>query len=47
MMRSSGRGVYLMRSIMDSVTYKEGGRLVELEKANTNSHAKLQSTRKD
>jgi serine/threonine-protein kinase RsbW len=46
MLRSGGRGVYLMRSIMDSVTYKEGGRLVELEKANTSSHAKLQGSRK-
>jgi serine/threonine-protein kinase RsbW len=34
-MRSSGRGIYLMRSIMDSVKYKEGGRVVELEKVNT------------
>ena len=34
LMRSSGRGVYLMRSIMDSVEYKDGGRVVELEKVN-------------
>jgi serine/threonine-protein kinase RsbW len=37
LMRSSGRGIYLMNSIMDSVRYKEGGRVVEIEKANTNS----------
>ncbi len=35
LMRSSGRGVYLMKSIMDSVEYKDGGRVLELEKANT------------
>jgi serine/threonine-protein kinase RsbW len=35
LLRPSGRGVYLMRSIMDSVEYKEGGRVLELEKANT------------
>ena len=35
LLRSSGRGVYLMRSIMDTVEYKEGGRVLELEKANT------------
>lgn len=34
-LRPGGRGVYLMRSIMDSVDYKEGGRVLELEKANT------------
>jgi serine/threonine-protein kinase RsbW len=36
LMRASGRGVYLMRSIMDTVEYKDGGRVLELEKANTN-----------
>jgi serine/threonine-protein kinase RsbW len=34
LLRPSGRGVYLMRNIMDSVEYKEGGRVVELEKRN-------------
>jgi serine/threonine-protein kinase RsbW len=34
LLRPSGRGVYLMRNIMDSVEYKEGGRVVELEKKN-------------
>jgi serine/threonine-protein kinase RsbW len=34
LMRSSGRGVYLMQSIMDKVVYTEGGRSVELEKVN-------------
>lgn len=38
LMRSSGRGVYLMRSIMDTVEYKDGGRVLELEKTNTNSN---------
>lgn len=37
LMRSSGRGVYLMRSIMDVVEFKEGGRVVELEKRNGNA----------
>ncbi len=36
LMRSSGRGVYLMRNIMDKVEFKEGGRTVELEKMNAN-----------
>jgi serine/threonine-protein kinase RsbW len=36
LLRSSGRGVYLMRNIMDSVQFKEGGRVVELEKRNGN-----------
>ena len=36
-MRSSGRGVYLMKAIMDSVEYKEEGRVVELEKINNSS----------
>ena len=34
LMRSSGRGVYLMKSIMDTVVYKDGGRVLELEKTN-------------
>jgi serine/threonine-protein kinase RsbW len=34
LMRSSGRGVYLMKSIMDTVAYKDGGRVLELEKTN-------------
>jgi serine/threonine-protein kinase RsbW len=33
-MRSGGRGVFLMHKIMDSVTYKEDGRMLELEKLN-------------
>jgi len=37
LMRPSGRGVYLMRSIMDVVEFKEGGRVVELEKRNANA----------
>ncbi len=35
LLRPSGRGVYLMRSIMDTVEYKERGRVLELEKTNT------------
>ena len=38
LLRSSGRGVYLMQTIMDRVAYSDGGRAVELEKFNTNSH---------
>ena len=38
--RSSGRGVYLMHKIMDKVVYSDGGRSVELEKINSNSHPK-------
>ncbi len=34
LLRASGRGVYLMKNIMDSVEFKEGGRVVELEKRN-------------
>lgn len=44
LMRSSGRGVYLMQSIMDYVAYSEGGRSVELEKTNGNSQAAPQKT---
>jgi serine/threonine-protein kinase RsbW len=36
LMRASGRGVYLMRNIMDLVEFKDGGRVVELEKKNAN-----------
>jgi anti-sigma regulatory factor (Ser/Thr protein kinase) len=32
--KPSGRGIYLMRELMDRVTFKNGGRLVELEKKN-------------
>ena len=34
LLRPSGRGVYLMRNIMDSVDFKDDGRVVELEKKN-------------
>jgi serine/threonine-protein kinase RsbW len=37
LLRASGRGVYLMRSIMDFVDFREGGRVVELEKRNANA----------
>ena len=37
LLKAGGRGVYLMRNIMDSVEYKDGGRVLELEKRNTNS----------
>lgn len=37
-MRSGGRGVFLMRNIMDTVEYKEGGRMLEMEKRNTASN---------
>ena len=36
-LRSGGRGVFLMRSIMDTVEYKEGGRVIELEKSNSDT----------
>ncbi len=39
LLRASGRGVYLMRSIMDVVEFKDGGRVVELEKRNANAGA--------
>lgn len=35
--RSSGRGVFLMKNIMDTVEFKEGGRVLELEKLNPNA----------
>jgi anti-sigma regulatory factor (Ser/Thr protein kinase) len=37
LLRSSGRGIFLMKSIMDSVEFKDGGRIVELEKRNLNA----------
>ena len=40
LLRPSGRGVYLMRSIMDVVEYKENGRVLELEKANTSTNGR-------
>jgi serine/threonine-protein kinase RsbW len=38
-LRSSGRGVFLMKSIMDVVEFKEDGRVLELEKLNPNATA--------
>ena len=35
----SGRGVFLMKRIMDSVNYKQGGRVLELEKFNSEANA--------
>jgi serine/threonine-protein kinase RsbW len=32
--KGSGRGIYLLRELMDSVEFKNGGRLIELEKLN-------------
>ncbi len=32
--KGSGRGIYLLKELMDSVEFKEGGRLIELEKLN-------------
>lgn len=32
--KGSGRGIYLMKELMDSVVFKNGGRLVEVEKLN-------------
>lgn len=34
LLRPSGRGIYLMKSIMDTVSFKDEGRVVELEKRN-------------
>jgi len=45
-MRSSGRGIYLMQSIMDTVAYSESGSSVELEKINGNSHPESPDARK-
>jgi len=36
--RASGRGIYLMRNIMDRVEFKENGRVIELEKLNTENN---------
>lgn len=50
LLRSSGRGVYLMKSIMDTVDYRDGGRVLELERMNTNANGKPKkgnSTRKN
>lgn len=38
-MRSSGRGVFLMKNIMDVVEFKENGTVLELEKLNPNADA--------
>ena len=32
--KGSGRGIYLLKELMDSVVFKKGGRLIELEKLN-------------
>jgi len=32
--RESGRGIYLIRELMDSVVFKQGGRILEMEKKN-------------
>jgi serine/threonine-protein kinase RsbW len=40
LLRPSGRGVYLMRSIMDTVEYKESGRVLELEKSNSSANGR-------
>jgi serine/threonine-protein kinase RsbW len=37
-MRASGRGVFLMKNIMDVVEFKENGRVLELEKLNANGN---------
>jgi len=42
-MRGSGRGVFLMRSIMDSVVYKEGGKVLEIEKRNPDQRGARES----
>jgi serine/threonine-protein kinase RsbW len=33
--KRSGRGIYLVKELMDSVEFKKGGRLIELEKMNS------------
>lgn len=40
LLRSSGRGIYLMHSVMDRIAYSEGGRVVELGKSNPGSKTK-------
>jgi len=32
--KPSGRGIYLMRELMDKIEFKEGGRILEMEKIN-------------
>ncbi len=32
--KGSGRGIYMLKELMDSVVFKKGGRLIELEKLN-------------
>ncbi|MBN2072090.1 MAG: ATP-binding protein [Candidatus Krumholzibacteriota bacterium] len=32
--KGSGRGIYLIKEIMDKVTFRKGGRLIEIEKIN-------------
>ncbi|MBI4720279.1 MAG: ATP-binding protein, partial [Chitinivibrionia bacterium] len=39
LLRSSGRGIYLMKSVMDTVEFKDGGRVVEMEKRNVNANS--------
>lgn len=39
LVKPSGRGIYLMRELMDRVAFKEGGRLLEMEKINPFSRA--------
>jgi serine/threonine-protein kinase RsbW len=34
--KDSGRGIYLIRELMDAVEFKKGGRLLEMEKRNAN-----------
>ncbi|HER43629.1 MAG TPA: ATP-binding protein [Candidatus Eisenbacteria bacterium] len=38
--RGSGRGLYLIRELMDTVEFKKGGRLLEMEKRNPASDSK-------
>jgi len=33
-LKGSGRGIYLIRELMDSVVFKKGGRAIEMEKSN-------------
>jgi len=32
--KGSGRGIFLMKELMDTVSFKNGGRLLEIEKIN-------------
>jgi len=43
-LRASGRGVFLMKSIMDVVEFKEDGRVLELEKLNSNADGNGRAT---